>query len=310
MRQHWRRLDALAGWRPRDSGQPNPDLLKPRVSAVSNHWIPLAAAAAALAALVVLGIGMSFRPQRVPAANLPAAPAVETATVGPRRLDDGTIIELNRGADVQVHFTPAERRIRLVRGEAHFSVKRDAARQFIVEVGGIAVRAVGTAFNIRFAPTEVEVLVTEGSVEVEPDDAADLSPASAAVGREASPLAADRGLTPLIPSLAARQRAVISLTAEPRAPQIATLTAGEIDRVLSWQDRMLDFTAAPLDEVIAKFNRRNVVQLVLVDAGLASIRISGTFRSDNLDGFVHLLEAGFGARAEKHGDEIVLRKAK
>ena len=68
-----------------------------------------------------------------------------------------------------------------------------------------------------------------------------------------------------------------------------------------------DFNAAPLHDVVAEFNRRNRVQLRVADPALAAVRISAAFRSDNVEGFVRLLEAGFGARAERHGDaEIVL----
>jgi transmembrane sensor len=109
--------------------------------------------------------------------------------------------------------------------------------------------------------------------------------------------------------LTARQRVVVSLSGQAGPPQIATLTRGEIDRVLAWQHRLLDFTAAPLTEIVVEFNRRNATQLVLLDPELAAVRISASFRSDNLAGFVHLLEAGFGVRAERRGEaEIVLRK--
>ena len=74
---------------------------------------------------------------------------------------------------------------------------------------------------------------------------------------------------------------------------------------------MLDFNAVPISEIVAEFNRRNVTQLAVPDAGLAATRMSVTMRSDNLDGFVRLLEAGFNVRAEKRGDsEIVLRRTK
>jgi len=145
---------------------------------------------------------------------------------------------------------------------------------------------------VRVAPAEVEVLVTEGRVR--------LDAPSAAAGPAAT----------LVPQLDARQRAVVSLAADAPAPQIATLTAGEIERVLAWQHRLLDFTAAPLTEIVAEFNRRNAVQLVVIDPGLAAVRVSATLRSDNVEGFVRLLEAGFGARAERRGDaEILLRAA-
>ena len=62
-----------------------------------------------------------------------------------RALDDGTVVELNGGAEIEVQFTAAERRLRLVRGEAHFQVAKNPLRPFVVEAGGVAVRAVGTA---------------------------------------------------------------------------------------------------------------------------------------------------------------------
>jgi transmembrane sensor len=149
--------------------------------------------------------------------------------------------------------------------------------------------AVGTAFNVRVDDSVVEVLVTHGSVRVE-------SPHS-------------RSGTPLVPVLLANQRAVLPLSGEEDPPRIATLTPGEVARVLSWQHRLLDFTATPLSEIVAEFNRRNVVQLVVIDPELAATRITASFRSDNIDGFIRLLEAGFNARAEHRGQsEILLHK--
>lgn len=81
-------------------------------------------------------------------------------------LADGSTLELNASSEVQVRFAAQERRVALLAGEAHFTVAPDAARPFVVEAGGVAVRAVGTAFNVRLAPEAVEVLVTEGRVAV------------------------------------------------------------------------------------------------------------------------------------------------
>jgi transmembrane sensor len=220
-------------------------------------------------------------------------------------LPDGSRVELNHDAEFTVEFSAGERRVRFERGEAHFFVEKDAQRPFIVHVGGIDVRAVGTAFNVRIDPAAVEVLVTEGRVRVDP---------AAQPNRPAVPVPSET--VPVIPVLEARQRAVVPLrlaTApqQPTAPQIATLTPREIERVLSWQHRMLDFNATPIRDIIAEFNRRNVTQIAVLDPELAAKRMSLTMRSDNIDGFVRLLEAGFGVRSEKRGDsEIVLRKVK
>lgn len=298
LRGHWKRLDRLAQWVPEHSERPNPDLLAPPLRSRLRHWAPISAVALGLAAVAMFTIRLSQ--PGLPAAT-PVAPAksISAAAAGPRRLEDGTIVELNRGAELVVLYSAQERRVRLDRGEAHFAVKKDSGRPFVVRAGNVDVRAVGTAFNVRMAANEVEVLVTEGRVQV-----ASSAPSSA-------PTAARPPEPVLIPALEARQRAVISTAVQPDLPQIATLTAGEIERVLAWQDRLLDFTAASLAAVVAEFNRRNVVQLIVADPELASVRISAAFRSDNIDGFVHLLEVGFGAQAERHGDaEIILRKAK
>ncbi len=294
-RRHWQRLDQLGRWLPEHSEQPNPDLLAPplrrRLRAVLPWVLPLAAAA-------VLTLAFFVQPPDATSHVAPAAPHLATASVpaaGTRVLDDGTTVELNRGAEITVQFTAGERRVRLDRGEAHFFVTKDPARPFVVNAGGVDVRAVGTAFNVRLDAAAVEVLVTEGRVTV------DRNSHEVTAAPEASPA----------PVLEARQRAVVSRATAAAPLEVATLTPGEIERVLAWQHRLLDFNAAPLNTIVAEFNRRKVVQLVVVDPELAAVRVSAAVRSDNVAGFVRLLEAGFGARAERRGEtEILLRAAR
>lgn len=301
-RRHWRRLELLADWRPEHSARPNPDLLAPPRRGWVRFW-PAAAGLAAAAAVAMLFF-VAEEAREADDAGVPLASATYAdaeAEVVRRVLADGTVAELNRGAALHVRFTPAERRVILERGEAHFTVTHDPARPFVVAARGMDVRAVGTAFNVRLEAEAVEVLVTQGRVRV--DESVGAAPAIAAVR------AAERST--LVPRLEAGQRAVVSLAPQAPPPQIAVLTAGEIQRVLAWQHRLLEFTSAPLAEIVAEFNRRNAVQIVVLDPELAAVRISASFRSDNLEGFVRLLEAGFGAQTERRATgEIVLRKAR
>ena len=50
-------------------------------------------------------------------------------------------------------------------------------------------------------------------------------------------------------------------------------------------------------------------RLVVADAAAANLRITGIFRADNTTAFVHLLEGGFGVKAETIGQTITLRMA-
>jgi transmembrane sensor len=96
-------------------------------------------------------------------------------------------------------------------------------------------------------------------------------------------------------------------TSPPLAP--IAVTAAEIARTLAWQPRLLEFSSAPLAQVVAEFNRHNTLQLSLADPDLASLPVTASFRSDNAEGFVRLLEATAGVRAERRRDTILLRRA-
>ena len=72
----------------------------------------------------------------------------------------------------------------------------------------------------------------------------------------------------------------------------------------------MDFTDAPLADIVAEFNRRNPVHLVLEQPVVGELRLSASFRSDNVEGFVRLMESDFDLRAEQRGNDILLRKAR
>ncbi len=279
----WNELARISLWRPEHAAEPNPDVLAPpsprrRQPAPLLRWIvPVTLAAAAAIAFGILV-------RRDPALSRSAV-AAEPA-YRQQVLDDGSLVELNRGARVTVAFTAGERRVRLARGEALFTVAKNATRPFIVEAAGVTVRAVGTAFNVRLGASAVDVLVTEGQV---------------ALDRVASPL-------PTVSLVDAGQRVAVPFVGGP--PAVASVTREEIDRTLSWQPRLLEFASTPLADVAVEFNRRNRVQLVIADEALRALPIGASFRSDNLDGFVRLLEASFGVKAERTEAAITLRRAR
>lgn len=264
--------------------------------------LPTLAAAAAIA----LGFFV-LRPRPAPA--VPVASAAPRAVIVPlceqRTLEDGSVVQLNRGAAITVAFTAGERRVQLQRGEAHFQVAKNAARPFIVSAGGVEVRAVGTAFDVRFDPAAVEVVVTEGRVQVQTAT----SVAGLALAPEPQPLSAGLPTSGRPTMLDAGQRAFVSLAPSAPAPVVATLTLVEIEARLAWQPKLLDYDDAPLAEIVAEFNRRNPMRLVVDDPALAALRLTATIRSDNMDAFVRLMESNYGVHAEVHGEtEIILRR--
>ena len=125
-RQTWKEFNLLAEWKPEHSTEPNADLLaksvRARAPVIRWAWFGGLAAAAALT-LVFLW----ERPWSRPAA--PAAPINLAAQTYERRvLEDGSVVELNRGTKLEISYTAGERRVRLDQGEANFTVAKNKAR--------------------------------------------------------------------------------------------------------------------------------------------------------------------------------------
>jgi transmembrane sensor len=289
-RRLWGDFNALAQWRPEHGTVPNPDLLaRHRRPAAWRRAAPALLAAAAAVALLLVWAPATRAPDQTTLAFEATAYRQET-------LSDGSIVDLNRGAHVVVQFSAAERRVLLVQGEAQFAVAKSPARPFVVRAGGVEVRAVGTAFNVKLAGPNLEVLVTEGTVHVS-------QPTAAKPATTAAPA--------ILGALTAGQRTVIPVETVIAPPIIVPASTREIAQLLDWQPHLLDFESTPLAEVVETFNRRNSLRLVIGDEELRALPIVASIRSDNVEGFVRLLEGTMGVKAGRHAKgEIVLRRVR
>ena len=111
--------------------------------------------------------------------------------------------------------------------------------------------------------------------------------------------------------MVAGERAIVDTTTPAAVPVIATVSAAEIAHALAWQGVRLEFQGLPLAEVVNEFNLRNRQQLIVGDAATGKLRVGGSFRADNVDGFVRLLEASFGVTALRRDDgALVLHREK
>lgn len=288
----WTALHELRDFRPAAFAHPDPDLLAPARRRRILRF-PVAGALAALAAVLVLGVLLlrSGKPNGTSVTDASSATYV-TAAAGFQRvaLADGSIVELNANTIVRVHYTAAERCATLLKGEAHFTVAANARRPFWVEADTIAVRAVGTAFDVRREASAVAVLVTAGRVRVD---------------RNSMPLELGGGRT----VLAAGWRATISTASG--SPQVEEVERHALRDALSWQSSRLAFVDTPLGEVVEEFNRHNEIQLVLGDADVASLPIGGSFGAENVESFVRLLSSNGDVRVERPTpNRIVLRRGR
>lgn len=289
----WQGLSSLAQWRPEHSARPNPDLLA--TPPQRRRWLLPAALAAAAAALIF--VFLSWSPPQGSAIATPPPSLAETSPIERRVLEDGSVVELNRGTAMVVDFTASQRRVALTRGEAHFTVAKEVERPFIVDAASVRLRALGTVFNVRFHTSAVDILVTEGRVAV-------TKPADAVLHSRHHP--ADPAVPEPGPIIEAHQRTVVPLADGEGIPAPQYISAREIDLLLSWQPRDLEFADIPLAQIVTEFNRTNRVKLVVDDPELGELLIGATFRSDNVEGFVRLLEASLQVKVERRDNGVIV----
>lgn len=287
----WNDLNVLAEWRPEHSIEPNPDLLAVSESRTIVRW---AVAVSALAAVFVIGLVLN-NPWNETTQEEPILLAAGEGALFYEYhvMEDGSIIELNRGTQVAVSYKNDKRAIKLMAGEAHFTVAKDPERPFVVQARNTLVQAIGTAFNVSMNSEEIEVVVTEGRVL--------MSPSVVIESRDVVEEPTDYSQ-----ELIAGQRSLLSIQDAFSVPVVEDISSDQIARRLAWKDATIHFPGTPLSEVILEFNRRNHTQLVIEDPAVGSRIIGGTLRPNNLPGFIENLEITYNVHARREGDSKII----
>jgi len=232
----------------------------------------------ALATAAMLGLAAIGAWQWWPAAG-DSAPLQYATDVGEQRrltLKDGTRVTLDTDTRLHVAYTAQERRLVLDKGRAFFEVAK-GRRPLVVYTAHGGVRAVGTEFEVYRHDHSTEVALVEGEVL--------LSGASAAT----EPLPMQAG-----------HRA--SLRQDTDVPQVKPL---HDTHVPPWLSGRLVFENTALPEVVAEFNRYSRRPMVLGDAQLADIHITGVFRSDGMHAFIGALRDAYPVSVDGSQPEVV-----
>jgi transmembrane sensor len=198
-------------------------------------------------------------------------------------LSDGSKVILNTDSQIDVALNKTGRYVKLERGEAFFDVSKDAARPFVVEIGDKRVVAVGTRFCVRRDGDDIRVYVEEGRVQLK------------RLG-----LASEAAETPLPAGTEARTAKTALLVDQP--------TPTQVEELLSWRTGYIKFRDTALADAVADFNRYSLHKMIIEDPAIANIHIGGNFRTDDVEGFLDLLQSGFPVHVARRGELIVLTR--
>lgn len=215
----------------------------------------------------------------------PSSAVVYMTAVGEQRtvvLPDQSRMTLNTATRARVEFDGNVRRIELEHGEATFSVTHDAQRPFEVRAAQGTARALGTEFNVLSLQSDVTVSVLSGKVEV-------IAPDTAIHGGRPRSAVLTRGE---------------EITYNNSA--VSPVQRADAARINAWRSGRIAFQNADLQQVLREFNRYVGTPIVLGDASLASMRLSGVFRIGETDALLSALNAAFQIEAERHEGAIEL----
>lgn len=227
-----------------------------RVERAPRRW-PGQAAAAAAALLLMLAGGITW---------ISDTPAVKTQafTSGHAerrliRLTDGSTVALAADSRVDVTYTPTERHLRLVAGEALFDVAHNKQWPFVVQTDHGTIQAVGTSFDVTVSAREAQVTVVEGVVRVA------LSDAGRPV-REPIEKLAHKG-----------EQVTFSVHRSDDGSTAFIREAGKVDveGVTAWTRGQLVFHGEPLSKVVEEINRYARDRVVLTDPKAADMPVYG-----------------------------------
>jgi transmembrane sensor len=114
----------------------------------------------------VLALGLAWLAWPTLSLRITADHASGVGEIKTVTLADGSAATLAPLSAIAVEQDPGVRRVRLLKGQAWFEVKADAARPFRVEAGEAEATVLGTAFSVSLTAEGAAVAVASGSVRV------------------------------------------------------------------------------------------------------------------------------------------------
>lgn len=245
------------------------------------------------ASLTIAAIAITAWLMLIGTGHLPVRNGTVIASSAPVRsamLPDGSRVELASKSMLAVRYTGDTRALELRDGEAFFSVTPNKQRPFVVTAGGVSVRAVGTAFNVRRAAARVVVTVTEGTVDIYRQGQA-VAPVRAGAGSQVAWHAGTDDQGAAAPS------------------DDPVITAIKPETAVGWREGRLEYLDEPLEAVIADINRYAARPVVIADEPARKLRFSGTVMVELTDEWLTALPRQFPVTLQRQNGVDMIHSA-
>jgi len=206
-------------------------------------------------------------------ATLESGSLVRTET-----LPDGSEVTLNKNSRIAYSrkFTGDTRSVKLEKGEVFFNVTAEKSKPFIIEADEVAVRVVGTSFNVKHNEHITEVIVETGVVQV------------AKAGRVVELRAGER--------VSIGNNSAI-LRKEPNTDKLYKY----------YRSKMFVADNTPLWRVVEVLNEAYEANIIIENDQHKNLALNTTFEDESLDEIVRVITQTFKINAVKENGKIILR---
>ena len=168
--------------------------------------------------------------------------------------------------------------MKLLEGEAYFEVVHDDKNEFLVELGDVVVRDIGTSFNIKTDTGKIQVIVNSGAVSME------------------------HRLSQKV-VLAANQMAIFNCDTK-NISYVATAPPN----YKAWQDKKLRYVQTPLSVVFQDLNRIYGTRVVYEDSTLKDRKLNAFINHKTEDQVMHIIAASLQLKIVKKDSTFIISR--
>ena len=241
--------------------------------------IPLLRAAAAIALLVMMGVGTYGIISLIQKESRMTVVSSGTNDQTQITLPDGTGVFLNAATKLTYakNFTIRSREVRLT-GEAYFDVRHNADKPFVIYTGKAGIKVLGTSFNVQAVKSsgKVEVFVESGSVQ-----------------------------------LFETENTGNTITIEPgfvgsMENSIVEKQKNTDENYMAWKTRRLIFNNTELAKVASGIQDVFKVEVIFEDPAMARCKIGSNFENESLENVLEAICTIHNWKWERKGDRVIL----
>jgi transmembrane sensor len=192
------------------------------------------------------------------------------------KLPDGTVVLLNSDSKISYDMDMQNRNQRDVSlsGEAFFKVAHDKKRPFMVKTNTIAIKVLGTEFNVKAYPGDLksETTLLKGSIELtingRPEQNLILKPSEKFALVNKDTRLAEKNSNPVL-----------------MIENISSVKVGDREYIeeISWTENKFVFQNESFEDLIPKLERWYNVKIILDNPIIKSYRFTGIFINENID---------------------------